>query len=259
MNEISATPIDEKLVKLIAKTYNPLGYNDKLTQLLSSIYPSVCFKKWNKFELYKLINEVVINNHNGEQVLKYYLFQAFYKKKVVAAFEIKVNNSRTDFLSINGTTNNFEIKSSLDNLYKLKKQASDYLLAFEYNYLVIDEKHLENALELVPKSFGLWSFKNGRKKVHRGAALNNKIDAEIQLSLLTKKDLQHFFSEVDGNKKQILKCFHESEINHRFKSALKQKYQERWNFLVSNVDLILPIDLQFFFKTTINPEYIYYY
>lgn len=259
MNEIIGTHIDDALVKLVVRNYNPLDYNEKLAQMLSLVYPSVCFTGWEKFKLHQLVNNIVIGKHNGEQVLKYYLFDAFCRKKVIAAFEIKVNNSRADFLTINGSTNSFEIKSGIDNLYKLKKQAADYILAFEYNYLVIDERHLENALELVPESFGLWSFKNGKKKAHRCATLNKKIDAEIQLSLLTKKQLQLFFVEVDGDKKQILKCYHESEINHRFKSALKEKYKDRWNFLIENVDLILPVDLQFFFKTKIKPDYIYYH
>lgn len=250
--------VDNKLVKLIAKSYNPLDYNQQLIQLLSFAYPSLSFEGWDKFKLHQLVNDVVISKYDGEQVLKYYLFKNFYKKKVIAAFEIKVNNSRADFLTINGSTNSFEIKSSLDNLYKLKKQASDYIRTFEYNYLVMDEKHLQNASELVPSSFGLWSFKNGRKKVHRNAILNEKIDVEIQLSILTKKDLKRFFSEVNGNKRQILKLFKEEEINFRFKSALKSKYCKRWSFVVENVDLILPVDIQFFFKTNINPKHIYY-
>ncbi|HEY5367744.1 MAG TPA: sce7726 family protein [Hanamia sp.] len=258
MNEIVETYIDDKLVKVLAKEYNPLDYNEQLIHLLSFAYPSVSFDGWEKFKLHQLVNDIVISKHNGEQVLKYYLFKNFYRKKVIGAFEIKVNNSRADFLTINGSTNSFEIKSSLDNLYKLKKQAADYIQAFEYNYLVIDEKHLDNAYELVPKSFGLWSFKNGRKKIYRDATLNKKIDPEIQISLLTKKDLQHCFSEVSGNRRQILKYFTEEEINYRFKLALKSKYSTRWNFLIKNIDLILPVDIQFFFKTNINPKHIYY-
>ena len=257
MNRIADNPINKKFVKLIAKTYNPLNYTTDLIELLSAAYPNVCFEGWKKHDLHGLVNDLIIREHRGEQVLKHYLFKTFYRKNVVGAFEIKVNNSRADFLAINGTSNSFEIKSSIDNLCKLEKQASDYILAFEYNCLVIDEKHLENALEKVPQSFGLWSFKNGRKKIHRNATLNRRIDAEVQLSLLSKKDLQRFFREVNGNKKEILKCFAESEINHFFKQALKEKYQTRWSFLVSNADKILPIDLQFFFKTNIKPDYIY--
>jgi len=258
MINIDAVKVDKKLITYLAKTYNPLDYSTKLTELISSIYPSVSFNQWEKIKLHQLVNDLVIHKYNGEQTLKYNLFQTFYKKKLIAAFEIKVNNSRADFLTINGHSNSFEIKSSIDNLCKLKRQALDYIKAFEYNYLVIDEKHLIHASELIPKSFGLWSFKKGRKKVHRDAILNKKIDAEVQISLLTKKELQLFFSEVGGIKQQIVRCFNDTEINYRFKSALKSKYEKRWNFLVKNVDTILPVDIQFFFKTNVDPSLIYH-
>jgi hypothetical protein len=118
--------IDDKVVKSIARNYNPLDYFDNLAQLLNSVYPTICFKGWDKAKLHGLLNEIIISKHSGEQVLKYFLFQYFHKKNVVAAFEIKVNNSRLDFLTINGDSKSFEIKSGLDNLYKLKKQSSDY-------------------------------------------------------------------------------------------------------------------------------------
>lgn len=257
MTNIDAVKVDKKIITYLAKTYNPLNYSRELIELISLVYPSICFDEWEKIKIHQLVNDIVIHKYNGEQTLKYNLFQTFYKKRLIAAFEIKVNNSRADFLTINGHSNSFEIKSSIDNLYKLEKQALDYIKAFEYNYLVIDEKHFEHAYELIPKSFGLWSFKKGRKKIHRDAVLNKKIDAEIQISLLTKREMQLFFSEVDGDRKQILRCFNDSEVNHRFKSALKKRYEKRWNFLVENIDTILPIDIQFFFKTNIDPKLIY--
>lgn len=179
MLEIAQSHLDTTLVKLIAKRYNPLDYSEKLNQLLSTIFPAINFKGWEKIKLHELVNEVIFNRHNGEQVMKYYLFKHFYKKNVVAAFEMKVNSSRVDFLTINGCTRSFEIKSGLDNLDKLKKQSGDYLLAFDYNYLVIDKRHLEKAIELIPSCFGIWSFAaKGEKTVHRDALLNMKIDVK---------------------------------------------------------------------------------
>ena len=39
---------------------------------------------------------------------------------------------------------------------------ADYMLAFEFNYLVIDEIHIEKAKALLPESFGLWCYKKGK-------------------------------------------------------------------------------------------------
>lgn len=259
MLNLSENNIDLKAIKNIAKTYNPLDYKSKLIDLLLFAYPNQSFEKWEKYRLHKLLNETIINNYRGEQVLKSHLFKNFLEKEVVAAFEIKVNNSRVDFLTINGHTNSFEIKSDLDNLTKLKKQASDYVLAFEYNYLVIDEKHLANALDIVPNTFGLWSFSKGKKRIHRKASLNKKLDPYIQLTLLTKKELQKSFSEVQGASEDIVKQFSATEINKRFKKILKNRYSAKWSFLLDNHPNILPIDLQFFFKTNVNPSYIYHH
>jgi hypothetical protein len=258
MDVATYSNLNETLVKLLVKKYNPLDYSEKLTELLTLVYPDLNFQDWQKSRLHELVNNVVIKKHNGELVLKYYLFQHFYKKNVTAAFEIKVNNSRVDFLTINGTSKSFEIKSGLDNLSKLKKQSADYLLVFDYNYLVVDEKHLENALEMVPQCFGIWTFSKGAKRIiHRNALLNIKIDPEAQLRLLTKRELYQQFKEKKDIS-NILRDFNINEINYHFKSALKKRYQRRWDFIIEHRKSILPIDLQFFFNRNIEPAIIYY-
>jgi hypothetical protein len=258
MLEMNCPVIDPKVVKEIACKYNPLHFSPALSKLLSLAFPNTDFEEWKKTDLHKLINDVVINNYGGEEVLKYNLFKYFCSKHVIAAFEIKVNNSRADFLTINGCTSSFEIKSGLDNLNKLKKQASDYILAFEYNYLIIDECHLENALQIVPDSFGIWSFSvAGRKKIHRDAIKNHEIDPEFQLSLLTKKELLQQFKLQKGQHAAILNQCSSEEINEQFKAGLKRRYQTRWHFLVDNRQSILPVDLQFFFNRNIQPKLIY--
>jgi hypothetical protein len=257
MSVLIETNINEKFVKTIAKNYNTLDYSVQLIELLKCVYPSINFNAYNKFELHQLLNDTIINKHNGEQILKYELFQQFFRKSLVAAFEIKVNNSRVDFLAINSSTHSFEIKSSIDNLCKLAKQASDYILAFEYNYVVIDERHLKNALEILPQSFGLWSFKFGKRRIHRKATYNNQIDPIVQLELLTKKELLLYFNEYSGDIEMITRMMETNTINIRFKKALKERYRKRWEFIVLNQGEILPVDLQFFFKTNILPHYIY--
>ncbi len=250
---------NEKAINVIAKTYNTLDYSGTLIELLKTIYPSGNFEHLTKYELHQLLNETLLQNYNGEQVLKYKLSQQYFNKRnIVAAFEIKVNNSRADFLTINGHTTSFEIKSELDNLTKLTKQAADYMLAFEYNYLVIDERHVQKAKELIPASFGLWSYKDGKYKKNKKAELNDQMEPEVQLRLLTKKELTVSFPEAGGIK-EILISHDKIVINNQFKKTLKNRYRNRWAFLVANQANIFPIDLQFFFNTNIQPEYIYYH
>lgn len=251
--------IDSKTINTLAKNYNALDYSVKLSSLLKNVYPNECFDHYSKYELHKLLNDVLFEHYRGEEIFKYRLFQKYINKKsVVAAFEIKVNNSRVDFLTINGHTTSYEIKSELDNLSKLSKQMADYLLAFEFNYLLIDETHVEKAKKILPKSFGLWSYKNGKYKKIRKALLNEKVDSEVQLKLLTKAELINNFPKVDGEVNRILESLEPKEINNQFKKVLKTRYKKRWEFLKTNKSEIFPMDIQFFFNTNINPCHVYF-
>ena len=254
---IKSSTSDTKVYNVLAKKYNTLDYSPRLAELLRSVYPSMNFDACSKYELHRILNDTLFENYNGEEILKYKLSQKYFNRKdIVAAFEIRVNNSRADFLTINGHTRSYEIKSELDNLSKFSKQAADYILAFEYNYLIVDQRHIEKAQDLLPYGFGLWSYKNGVYKKETGAKLNDKMDPEVQLNLLTKKERASYFGGT-GHLKEILNSYEASLINVKFKTILKSRYEDRWQFLVQNSKEILPIDIQFFFNTNVMPNQIY--
>jgi len=248
----------EKAVNQLAKKYNPLNYPVQLTNLLKEIYPTNNFKHFSKYELHKEVNNILVQNYKGEEIHKYNLFKKFINKKnLVAAFEIQVNNSRVDFLTVNGHTSSFEIKSKLDTLTKVTKQMNDYLLAFEFNYLVIDESHVNKVMKILPSSYGLWCYTNGKYIKLKKAQQNDKIDSQVQLKLLTKQELESFFPKKEGIE-DILN-YSPAFINTQFKKALKERYKSRWEFLMNNQNFIFPIDVQFFFNTNIDPTDIYCY
>lgn len=260
MNLIENTAINIKAINEVAKNYNTLDYSFRLSELLNTIYPTYNFNNTPKYQLHQLINKALVDNYTGEQLFKYSLFQQYFNKKnIVAAFEVKVNNSRTDFLCINGHTSCFEIKTSLDNLTKLSKQAADYLSAFEYNHLILDECHLQKAYQIVPESFGLLVYKNGRCSKKRDALLNQTMNPEVQLGLLTKTELVKYFPKQYGIKKTVLLDYTNNEINKQFKIILKERYKKRWGFIVRNQNDIFPIDIQFFFRNNILPEHVYFH
>lgn len=247
-----------RTVNIVAKNYNLLDYKVNLQKLLESAYPFDQFEHLTKYELHRRINEVIINNYHGEEIHKFKLFEQNTKKKdVVGAFEIKVKDSRVDFLTINGATTSYEIKSELDNLSKLKKQSADYLLAFEYNYLVIDEKHFKKALEQLPLKFGILVYRKGKYTKFRKAEINCQIDPQIQLSLFSKKELRTNFPEENGDINKILSSYSKDHINIKFKECLKSRYYTKWNFLLTHRFNIFPFGLQFFFNSNIEPDLIY--
>lgn len=96
--------------------------------------------------------------------------------------------------------------------------------------------------------------KSGHQMI-RKPTLNKLLQAETQLSLLSKKEMQKHFGSTELE--IILKMLDSIQINERFKKALRERYQTRWNFIVENDNEILPIDIQFFFNKNIKPTFIY--
>jgi len=255
MNSTSSSAIDSRLIKEVVKNYSALDYAPKLRELVNIIYPDTNLSSYGKHDLHRKINELILNGYDGEQVLKYRLFKVFQTAKIVAAYEIKVKNSRVDFLTLNGYTTSYEIKSNLDNLDKLAKQSGDYMDAFEFNNVVIHERHLSKCLEIIPRSFGIITADQSGHSFIRKPIFNRFLNPIVQLSLLTKKEMMKCFDTADCDR--ILDLFSAKRINELFKLALKARYQNRWDFIVKHAEEILPIDLQFFFSKNIKPSHIY--
>ncbi len=240
----------------LARSYNILDYSEALRRKLSKSVDDFDFSELSKIELHKYISDIVFKFHNGENSIKARLVKQFIKKNVTAAFEIKVNTSRVDFLTVNGYTKSFEIKTSHDNLSKLAKQTSDYERVFDYNYIVVDESHLKNALSIIPEHFGVMiSLKNSLKEI-KASTLNENLDPRMQLHLFTKRELKTHFNKIT-DVSTILKQNTAEQINLIFKDMLKARYRTKWDFLKTNINDINSIDYQFFFQHNIEPTVIY--
>lgn len=239
----------------LARSYNTLSYTHQLRELLASFFQTEKYNNLTKYELAKTVNNIVFKHYNGEEILKYRLAKEFIKRDYVAAFEVKAKTSRTDFLVINGDTKSFEVKSKIDTLNRLKKQVADYGDVFEYNTVVIDKSHLEKVLTLIPDYYGVWYYNNGNKIIYRAAQYSPKINPIEQLSLFNKRESEKAFGISEEI--TILNTHSSKEINDALKNALRGRYKKRWSFVQTNWDIILPIDLQFFFNTNVNPEIIY--
>lgn len=239
----------------LARSYNPLQQEFTLRNTLKSLFPSKRFDHYTKKELHSFINKIILNEYRGEEYYKYQLAKNYLKQQVIAGFEVRVGKSRSDFLLINGSSHNFEIKSRLDDLKRLESQISSYIDVFDYNYVVTDTVHIKKVLSILPDSIGIWTFSNSKKKVIRSAKLNNNIDPISQLKLMTVRELIKEFGTYEI--KVILSQSSSQDINFTFKRILKQKYAKRWDFICGHWESILPIDLQFFFNKNIEPSIIY--
>lgn len=249
--------LNENSANILARTYNILDYPQNYKKILEKILPNNDFSNLTKLQLHNTINEILINHFKGENGLKAKLVSMFKEADVTSAFEIKVNSSRVDFLTVNGNTKSFEIKSEIDNLYKLAKQASDYEKVFEYNFVVIHEKHLQNAIKLLPKQYGIFVLEKDKLVRKKDAKKNNCLVPEMQLKLFTKKELMIQFKGVEPVIENILDIYSSENINESFKSMLKKRYDKKWQFLKQNINEIFPIDYQYFFQHNIHPKIIY--
>lgn len=249
--------INVSSVSSLARSYNTLDFFERLRNIVSHTYLGNNIDQYTKRNLHWLINEILIEHYKGETTLKAKLVDLFVKKDVTAAFEIRVNKSRADFLTINGETRSFEIKSGLDNLYKLPKQISDYQKVFDHNYVVVDEIHHANAMKLIPPGYGVMVLHGHILTEDRQATANSNLDSATQLSLFTKKEFGQFFKIAGANREEVLMNFETEEINSIFKKMLKARYEKKWAFLKSNQARINSIDYQFFFQHNISPDIIY--
>jgi len=244
-------------VAVLARSYNILAYESQLRTLAAQAFPTENWDNCPKPDLHRLIGTLLLDRFKGECTLKAKLVQLFISQNVTAAFEMKVGRSRADFLTINGDTKSFEIKSELDNLQKLPKQMGDYQQVFDYNYLVVDEKHYDKALKLVPANYGLLVLQDRRLSEQRAALRNTRHNPSAQLRLFTKKELVQTFRIPGITADEIELNFEADEINHWFKIMLKARYAKRWQFLMQHRRQIHPIDYQFFFQHNIAPDIIY--
>ncbi len=244
----------DKLAMEIARTYSVLSSRKMLNDVLSSVIEDVDLSGYSKFDLHKLCNSIILSKYSSEQLIKSLLVDYFLDESVIAAFEIRTNESRLDFLRINGHSISYEIKSEVDNLVKLEKQVLHYSELFEFNNVVVGKKHLSKVREIIPSGYGIFIEENGKLVEKRKAKKNNNISSERQLNIFTKKEINQFF-KIDT--KSVLDLFSPKEINSIFKEALKSRYSKKWNFLCQNKQDILPIDYQYFYHHNITPNLIY--
>lgn len=99
---------------------------------------------------------------------------------------------RADIVSVNGVIAAFEIKSERDSLTRLETQVPQYASAFEYNTVVVANRHLKAARAKVPRTWGLAvaEMRKGKLCIRnvRRAMLNRCIDRQSLTRLLWKQE-----------------------------------------------------------------------
>lgn len=255
-----------KEAQALFSTYYTLKPNHVLRDELTQILPEIHVNDVNVREFY---NQAIVSNYPNETSIKAaFLNNVLFKsKKDITIFELPVGKSRVDLCKVNGTSIAYEIKTDIDTLKRLDKQISDYARVFEQVYVICSEDRLSDIESVLPEQYGIYTYAFSSKKqcrftLHRAATENFVLNSEYQVSLLLKAELVRYFgltqiTSITEAVDYILDHFTSGEINEVFKSALKDRFRNKWRFLESNHKDIFEIDYQWFFQNHISPRLIY--
>lgn len=127
--------------------------------------------------------------------------------RVVDELELLRGTVRVDVAVINDMLHGYEIKSAADNLLRLPTQQEHYGKVFEKMTLVADERHVEEAVKIVPQYWGLIAvgIKDGKAYSHEvwPAMTNRSLDKLALAQLLWREEsleLLDFFDLANGIK-----------------------------------------------------------
>lgn len=113
--------------------------------------------------------------------------------RIVEEFCILGGKVRVDVGAINGQLHGYEIKSAADNLDRLPRQQKYYNKIFDRITLVADEKHVVEAVKIVPPFWGLIAARSTPDGVVLNeiwpARQNFEVDANALVQLLWRDEV----------------------------------------------------------------------
>ena len=216
-------------------------------------------------------NKLIIENYANEAVVKHFFVkQVCLNKKnasAVTIFELKSNSSRGDLCTINGHSRVYEIKTEFDSFNRLDSQIGNYSLTFDFTYVILAEKHVKQALKILPRNVGIYTYKHCKNGLHfslfRSGKESKSLCPKTQLEQMPIAKLRTLSSSLIEKSKtamisELLFKYSPKEVNRFFKDYYKSEYMEKWGFIVENHDRLFPLDFQWFFKNPISPTLVYF-
>jgi len=152
--------------------------------------------------------------------------------------EVRIGNSRADLIMLNGSPVVYEIKTGLDNFYKIDKQFSDYYSCFPYVVLVVDENNYYKAIRKRKNSkypFGVYLMHNNSRihKEYNPEAYDKQIENDCIYEIFRRKEIETILKQQCGRipdaddftrYMRYRDCFRNININSK-------TYDQIWNIL----------------------------
>lgn len=263
-----------QICKVLNKEYNIYDIDDvrwkKIEYALYKTEQQEIASIKNEISSNEFINDLLIQHYICERVVKYH-FICMLKdlSENIVAFEMAVGDSRVDICRINGYSYAYEIKTEYDNFERIESQMSDYIKAFEKVYVIVPKAKVNTVIDHIPDSCGIISYRcdNNHRLIfsYVRKSKKNNCDIEFCLKNLSSADMSKMLTilgEKNYNTKEdklsfLLKYSGNKSMRDAYRTMLKEKYSSKWSFLKNNFDNILPIDIQNFFATEIDPSIIY--
>lgn len=268
---------------IIASKYINLNYNIFATDSQLWDIIQMAFGSHNLQELFwgyqqkllanRFINILLLKYYLCERTVKYAIVNSLKNRPDTVLFEMPVLGSRIDVCRINGNSYAYEIKTELDTFKRLPKQIINYSNVFEYVYITVSKDTYESILPLIPDYCGICFFAQTIKKddmklwTKRKATKSPNINPYSQLQcfssetlaiLLKNRKIKKIPSSKEDRIQYILDNYSAKTINSDFKKIVKLIYKDNWEFIKKHYNEILPIDLQAFFNSNLDPNLLYF-
>jgi len=138
---------------------------------------------------------MTLNDQDLRRVLLEELYLQYKDDKntrIINELGIDHGASRVDVAVVNGIIHGYEIKSDVDNLYRLPRQISYYNKLFQRMTIVTTKKYYLKVREMVPPWWGILIISNDGSRLicKRKGRYRNQQDKKILLKLLWKRDLE---------------------------------------------------------------------
>lgn len=161
--------------------------------------------------------------------------------RVVNELQLARGEARVDVALISDALYGYEIKSASDNLARLPHQQAVYNKIFERMILVADERHVQEAVKLVPKQWGLIvvGMREGKPYADElwAPRRNESLDKLALAQLLWKEEvleLMEYFDLTCGyrqaNRKMLWKHISRNLTVEQLKAFVCYKLRTRKNW-----------------------------
>lgn len=263
-----------QMCKIINKDYNIYDPEDvrwaKLEYVLSKTTHNEIEQLRKSCLSNSVVNDLIFKFYHCERVIKYFFIKHLMSRMDhIVAFEMVIGDSRVDICRINGSSYAYEIKTEYDTFDRLETQMQDYLKTFEKVYVIVPHMRVDSVRSLIPDSCGIISYRvtstNEFIFSYAKRAQKNHCDIEFCINSLSSIDMSYLLKllkEKDyrtrtEKKERLLQVATTKPIWKQYRQLLRHKYENQWTFITEHFNEILPIDIQNFFSSNIEPSLLY--